>query len=388
MAIQVVCGCGRQLRVSEAHAGRPVKCPGCGATHVVPAERFAAGGDAPGQARQRPARPEGQRDKLVLLVLLLLVLLGAGVAGWWFLFRKGGQEIDDLSLVPPDAQAFVSVRLAELWKTPSVRQALDRALEQEPNLRGPEAQLEEETGLRPEEVERATLAAMDSRDLVWLVIKTLEPYDQRKVLSRLHELRRHRGLTYHVGTDLQSGRLAMHFASPRVLVIGPEEGVRRCLEVRAGPARTGPLAPLIARCAEPHQALGGLQVPERARKGEGIPILLQGLVKPLLEVQTASFTLDVADEAVFEVRGQLESEEKAKKLQKAIPRLRAQAKLVLPVMGALVGGGNRAQALAQLPEILDTIKPEQKGNEVIAVVKTDPAEVVQALLVLPWAGGR
>ena len=36
MSAELVCGCGNHLRVTEAHAGRQVKCPTCGAVHTVP----------------------------------------------------------------------------------------------------------------------------------------------------------------------------------------------------------------------------------------------------------------------------------------------------------------------------------------------------------------
>jgi hypothetical protein len=65
-----------------------------------------------------------------------------------------------------------------------------------------------------------------------------------------------------------------------------------------------------------------------------------------------------------------------------------QAKIFLPLAGILVGGGDRAKALTQLPEFLKKLKTQQKGNEVIAVLKADPREVVRALLRLPGLAWR
>ena len=53
MSAGLICGCGNHLRVTEAHAGRKVKCPACGASLVVP-ERFGIQ-----QPREHPTTPQG-----------------------------------------------------------------------------------------------------------------------------------------------------------------------------------------------------------------------------------------------------------------------------------------------------------------------------------------
>lgn len=52
MAIQVFCQCGASLSVPPAHAGKKVKCKGCGTVLKIPAM---PGGDAPAPAPDKPA---------------------------------------------------------------------------------------------------------------------------------------------------------------------------------------------------------------------------------------------------------------------------------------------------------------------------------------------
>jgi hypothetical protein len=380
MAIQVVCGCGRHLRVSEAHAGRPVKCPGCGATHVVPAERFAAG-DSPVQAGPGLAPASGRRARWVVLAVLLLALLGAGVAGWWFLFRKGptGPDIDDLSLIPFDAQGFVSIRLAELWKAPATRKALEEVRRRDAEVLTPDVRLERDTGLRPEDVERFSFAALDpTRRAVWAIIKTFEPYDRREVLSRLNRRREqvHEGKSYFTG-EYEDGRsTALYFASPRVLVIGPEEGIKTCLRRLDAPAPPGPkpLGPAIARCNEPHHVVAGLN------PSAGSPDAL------LANVRLATATVDVGEEAVVEARARTGSREQAEKLHESIKDKIDGLKGLLVVMALLPG--EKGKAAKQIRNLLGGLKIERDGDELTATVKVDGATAAAGMIALPGLLGQ
>src|SRR4051794_20860348 len=103
MSAELVCGCGNRLRVSEAHVGRQVKCPVCGASMVAPASTGAPDRAAPAVAR-------GGRSRAAAgLVALALLLIAGGLAGWWFFYRgtePTGPDISDLSLIPANAQGF------------------------------------------------------------------------------------------------------------------------------------------------------------------------------------------------------------------------------------------------------------------------------------------
>ena len=59
MAIQVFCQCGASLSVPPAHAGKKVKCKGCGTVLKIPAM---PGGDAPPPA-DKPAAAAPDKPK-------------------------------------------------------------------------------------------------------------------------------------------------------------------------------------------------------------------------------------------------------------------------------------------------------------------------------------
>ncbi len=186
MTSRMLCDCGNQLRVSAHHAGRLVQCPVCGKSCLVTIETLTASPRSIGDEAVLPAGSSctalpSARRKWRLPLAALLLALAVGAATWWLLFREDGRakDGDDMLLIPGNAQGFVSIRLADLWKTPAMQKALRTA----DNLA---ARMEAETGLRPEEVERLSGVIVDMDDRVgWLVVRTVEPYDMKKVLARL-----------------------------------------------------------------------------------------------------------------------------------------------------------------------------------------------------------
>src|SRR5262245_36911221 len=130
MSAELACTCGNNLRVTEAHIGRKVKCPTCGAELVVP-ESIAI--------RERPGpmvvASGGRNRTTILLLMLALLLIAGGLAGWWVYHRgtePAGPDISDLSLIPENAQGFVSVRLADIWQTPACQQAVKEERDRDP----------------------------------------------------------------------------------------------------------------------------------------------------------------------------------------------------------------------------------------------------------------
>src|SRR4051812_3016065 len=112
MSREMICDCGRKLRVTEAHEGRNVKCPGCGAPLTVPdSQAIRGGGGEQKPIRSRspgngPPHRTGSTKAFSLLLLLVLLVGGGGFAGWWFFLRTPPTEplepeIGDLTLIPP-----------------------------------------------------------------------------------------------------------------------------------------------------------------------------------------------------------------------------------------------------------------------------------------------
>lgn len=131
--------------------------------------------------------------------------------------------------------------MADLWKTSAVQKGVKEAEGRDPKVEGPSARMEKAFGLKPAEVERVS-AVYSAEGLAWGVVRTLEPYDRRKILSRLGGAKRgvHRGKQYHTGTDELGRKATVWLASPRVVVVGTEDGVKGCIALATAPVPKGP----------------------------------------------------------------------------------------------------------------------------------------------------
>ena len=377
MPVQFVCPCGKELRIPDEHAGRRIMCPACGASHVAP------GPDPAGDVRPATpgqARPARRKIPLLLPLVLLLVLLAAGAGAYWWFFRgSAGPEAegDDLALVPPEAEAFISVRLADLWNTPAAMKAVLKMEEGDPGQK-----MEEVTGLRPLEVERLTVVVMDSkRRIGWAAVRTRALYDRTKLLKPLQgpTERVHREMRYFLGTATDGEPRAIWFVGSRVVVVGSEEGVRLCLDFAARGSAAGPLTPMIEQARGTHTAVAGLCPKGRPdKKANKIPVLGE-----LLEAKRITATLDVNENAVLEGKATMASETAAKELVRTINNNRFQITLALAGLAAF--GGDKAKVLAPLLELFGKTKFSSKGDEATATAKIDGERAAEMLLELPGA---
>jgi hypothetical protein len=373
MPIVVSCECGKQLRVPDAHAGKRIKCPGCGDAIRVPdadeeaptprraaaaaradmirfkcpdcgkqmqakaeyagastecpacqaevdipdadageLERAGIRADKPaakkagaGRARdldvededdrprgrrrdrdeedededeeERPRARKGKGKKkqgsktMLLLGGLAGLLLLCGVGGFlladflWlnWIFGGGGA---DMALVPGDAPAFVSIQVADMWKDPAVKRQVRSSTDSDDPIK----ELEDNTGLKPEDIERVTIVSPNDDKLDgWSIILTNKNYDKKKILDSLRGNQEitYEGKTYHVGRFgkeqpkakdpfpmdkkwappggwpklPEPEKDAIHFVSGRLFVEGKEKGMKRFLEFLKGKRPKGPL---------------------------------------------------------------------------------------------------------------------------------------------------
>jgi hypothetical protein len=282
-----------------------------------------------------------------------------------------GADIDDLTLIPANGRGFLSVRVADLWRSPAVRQALTDVKKHDPKSSEPVALMEKEFGLKPLEVERVSAVYSDT-GLVWVIVHTVKPYDERKILSRLKGARRfvHRGKNYYTGADQHGREAGVWPASPRILVVGLEEGVKGCITLTTGPAPKGPLEEIIARCKEKHHIVAGID----GKRLDGVKgNLLLAWVTP---IERAWATVNVTKGVDFAIHAQAVDEKQAKTLQRSA---RASLRLTPEFLASKIDVG----IAGELSSLVSMAKAEQKGREVIIRGSDDdPNGVFEAAILL------
>jgi hypothetical protein len=377
MSLELVCSCGKRFNVPDAHAGRRVKCPSCGAVTEVPA----AGAEAIG----RPAR--SGLPRLWVLIGLLALLLAAGGTGvaWWLTHREGvgfvpekdGPEVTDVQLIPADAQGFATIRVAELWGMPEVRGTIEAGRQESPNQEDPIARMERETGLTPDEVERLHVVSIDApRRRGWVVGRTVKPPNRERILSRLKDRieQWHEGRRYYLGKTEQGQEVAVHFGGPQLLVVSNEEGMKLCMEQAGKPAATGPLTPVIALLEGKSQVVLGVNPKGRLQE----TLKKQESLKELGDIRLLRVTADIGKEAALDVRATTADEAAAKSLNAWLIGWKRKGPWALLLGGAALGLD--ATMIEQITKFLAMLKPQVKGNEVAVQVNTDTATLVKALL--------
>jgi DNA-directed RNA polymerase subunit RPC12/RpoP len=104
--------CGNAMKARASYAGRLTRCPKCQAAVTIHGK----------ESRRSPLEKKASGRRLLLLAGGLLLLVGGILLA--FLFTSWGErkgDIDDLSLVPADAQGLVCIKVGALWETPAVR---------------------------------------------------------------------------------------------------------------------------------------------------------------------------------------------------------------------------------------------------------------------------
>jgi hypothetical protein len=350
------CPCGKQLRVSESHVGRTVRCPGCGTPHVVKADRTAA---VPSR-QDTTAPPPMVLPVLLRIAAILLLVAGVGLAGWWLLGlgTSGGDEEG----LYADAELIAILRPAELWAVPEVREAVGEGRD------NPVTQFEGWTSLRPQQVERFTLVAYrPTEQLVWGVVHTVEPYDP--ALLNRNPVVDH-GIfarqPYVVIQTPDRGKLALALVAPRVLILGDVESVKTALGLRARRAAPGPLTPLPAM-AKGHQVAVGINLSEEWR---GRIMAQDARLGAIPGVRGGVMLLDIAARTTLTVQVDLPDGEERAKLRAALEG----AKVLIP-LGGLVRD--------PLFELLASGNIEEDGNTVRLRTEGETGPIVRGLL--EWA---
>ena len=361
--------CGNAMKARTSYAGRATRCPKCQAAVTIPG----AGASSPPEKKSAVGR-----NVLIAVGLPLLaggILLAVLFVPWGA--RKGGKDIDDLALVPADAQALVCVKVGALWETPAVRKMVADSRRDHPDVSDLGKQLEADLGLKPEEIERVTRVITNAtKSEGWTVVKTKAPFDGKALNRRLHDARpmSHLDHPYFVGTDSQGRPTASAVVGPSVFVVGNEEGVRQALALIATPISTGPLATVVEMCRKPDNVVFGYDPAAGRLEGSKGGFDLRSLN----DMELLFGTANVGEQVEATARARANTNERAESFRGTSAGLLRVAKTGY-AFARFLPGEKGAQA-AQMIKLLDAVKLRVEDKDVVATMKTDADLVLPLLL--------
>lgn len=333
-----------------------------------------------------------------IIAVSVLLLIGGGVGAYFLFFAKkgpsGGGEVDpataSLQLVPGNAQGFVSVRVADVWKNAEVQKALQPFKAMIPGGGDLSQAAEKLIGLKPDDLARVTVVATDAKNQVaWFIVATTARYDKAKLLKvpafpNPREVKEG-DKTYHVSEEPRGGgrgeKTAVYFVNDHVLLFGPENGVKEGMKYVDGKGSNGPLEGALKMAAGNHVLVAGINPPADIMdlaRAKLPPNAAQ--FKPLLDLKTAAITMDLGDLLTLGIHLQFPSDAQAANGKVVIDQLVALARTFLPLVdGEITKGMPQEQGkevVRQLKEGLNSIKPEQKGDTVTLEIKAPTAQVL------------
>lgn len=329
-----------------------------------------------GRRRGGKQKKGGSSLPLILGIGGGVVALGlVGVLTVWMLSGGGGGGGSRAVFVPGDGQGFVSVRLADVWKTDAVRNAVAAARQAQPGMPDPVAEMQEAVGMTPEEIERITVVIqLTGPEQTWVVVETVTPYDQAKVRGKLANPTdgTHEGKKYVVG-NLKQSRTAVHFAGPRMLVVGEEPAVRRALEVSIK-RNSGPLDEALGLIGSGKHVVAGFTLPPMARAQ------MQQLARnpqaaqfaPLAEFQSGTVTANVGQSLDIETALRYAADPQAASAKGAADAA------VKMATGMITVARFQPQMEPAIKELIDSaektlagLKVEQRGAQMVVKLQLD-----------------
>jgi hypothetical protein len=421
--------CGKAMQARAEYAGRVTKCPNCGLQQPIPGKkeedetpmpaRIQAERPAPRPRRdedeeddRRPAarrgrdredededdrrpsrrRDEDERDRdeededfdrrrkrdkkkkrsmmplLLGLAAGLCLLLGAGAAvGIYYWFFTGGGDLT--AWVPGDGQGFVSVRVGDVWKLEDTQKAMAELRKQNPQM-DPAQEMEKRFGMGPADIERLTVVVQDAeKQRVWMVISTAKPYDQDKLKGNLEgsSEKTHEDKKYLVGKVKDApDNAALHFVNNRMMVAGPEEGVKAALGV-AAKRNKGPLDDGLSLIGKSH-LVAAFNIPpqlaQQMKAGMNNPFAQQ--YSAVAEVQSGTLVLNMDNKKTdLEAALRFPDDGKAKAAKEAADKGLKAVQGLLLIAGGAANQPEGKKAVEQVSKALDALKIEQSGSRVV-----------------------
>jgi hypothetical protein len=326
------------------------------------------------------------------LGILALVVTAGGLLCWTFF----GPSVSDLTYVPGDGEVVAFVRVADLWKTDTVQNALQRARERDPTLPDPGGQLQEWLGLPPAEIERLILVAADTdKDLFWVLVSTSSPYDRNRVAGALKEPfpYHHEGKEFLLGTlrqDLLLGTfrngqgIAVHYAGKQLLLVGSPAGVKYALNYAAGNRSKGPIDEGTQRAKEKHPIVLSFGAPlEQPLK---VASRMRGLFpsdsKALLAAVSGTLVLDFGPKIELEAELKFSNSAEALAGRTNIERLIALGKTGISNLRLKMAGPEGLKLADPFESALDSLRLKLHEDTLTLEARVDADALARGLALL------
>jgi hypothetical protein len=303
----------------------------------------------------------------------------------------------NLALVPPDADGFIAVRVADLWTADSAAAVRKMAKDNKEIATGLD-ELQRATGLTLADFTQVVLVLPEPGALgpPAVIVQTGKPYDKAKVLARGGagpEEKKAHGKPYHINEKMGE---AFYFPSPQVFVFGETKKIEKILAAGPRPA-DGALAEALGRAGEKHALVIGFDIQAIGKVPKNKP----PEVAPLFEARSATITVDVGKDAVtLSARVRFADEGAAKEGEKAaaalLDEMRKGVRTGIDEIGKQKPRDDVEKAMTDLflrtlkdaDAALKTAKPERKGNVVhgdLRVPSAEPASaVIGSVVALGW----
>ena len=323
----------------------------------------------------------------------LLLLLGGGVVV--YLLLRTGPSMAESDFLPPDAHAFVTIRMGELQKFEPMRKA----------MQGDKNNLDElgkVLGLPPADIERLDVVFHDittPEPVMSMIIVTSRPYDRSTVTSSLSNPRTisHEGKTFSIGGIKRPGQAApaatfpgaalfqgseeaRFMASRTVLVVTQNEAaMRRALTAAVRKNATGPLADAVKQAFGPRHLFGAVALPASVRASAKDQLKMveppfNEFVLSLVETTGGTIAMDFGEAMQMDLTVKYPDEQKAAAAKSSVDK-------TLEAAGLLAAIGDNP-----MQELLKAVKVEQRGADLL-VNLTISRQTLEKLEKLGAGGG-
>jgi hypothetical protein len=322
------------------------------------------------------------RTSLARVVITAMLLVPLTWAAWQNTSTSAAGQDDqpaapaawppELDMIPRDALGFLSIQVAVLWNDPALANLRggqpgddDPALAR--GFRQSEAEFEEQTGVRPSDLQRVSVVARDLNHEPAVIFTTVKPFARPKVLQTLvpdAKEMKHEDRSYFVS---ERRRASLYPVNEHSFILGSTPSVEAWVKADQ-PNTKGPLSAALRLATQKHLVVGGVNPAVLAKN---VPMELPPPLQPLQSLLTAqAVTLTV--DAGMDLRTHLhldlpanEAKAGAEALEAAITLARQPFSQVIQAMSKDVPDAPTVvKVFKELESALKNAKVKQEGGAV------------------------